>query len=112
MEITSAYIISVVTALVFVLISAIIANAIKFEGGSNPKDPQQRKKWFWILAILTPAVNFLLGYFVFKPDANIMVVKKYTTALAIGTGVSLVLYILLGFILSKVFRNGKIGNWF
>ncbi|MGY0035752.1 hypothetical protein [Pedobacter sp. NJ-S-72] len=112
MESTSAYIISIVTALIFLLLAAIIANAIKFEGGSNPKDPQSRKTWFWILAILNPAVAYLSGYFVFKPDANMMVVNNYVNALSIGTAIGFVLYILLGFILSKVFANGKIGHWF
>lgn len=112
MESASAYIISIVTALIFLLLAAIIANAIKFEGGSNPKDPQSRKTWFWILAILNPAIAYMLGYFVFKPDANMMVVNNYVNALSIGTAIGFVLYILLGFILSKVFANGKIGHWF
>lgn len=112
MESTSAYIISIVTALIFLLLAAIIANAIKFEGGSNPKDPQSRKTWFWILAILNPATSFLLGYFVFKPEANMMVLNNYVNALSIGTVIGFVLYLLLGFILSKVFANGKIGHWF
>jgi len=112
MESTSAYIITLVTALIFLLLSAIIANAIKFEGGSNPKDPQSRKTWFWILAILNPALAFLVGYFVFLPDANRMVVNNYVSALSMGTAIGFVLYILLGFVLSKVFANGKIGHWF
>ncbi|WP_367867246.1 hypothetical protein [Pedobacter sp. WC2423] len=112
MESTSAYIISLTTALIFLLLAAIIANAIKFEGGSNPKDPQLRKMWFWILAILNPALSYLLGYFVFKPDANMMVINNYLNALSIGTAIGFIVYILLGFILSKVFANGKIGHWF
>lgn len=113
MESTTAYIISIATALLFLLLSAIIANAIKFEGGGNPKDPKRRKIWFWILAILNPVVGFLLGYFVFKPtDVNIMVLNNYTNALSIGTAIGFILYIILGFLLSKVFANGKIGNWF
>lgn len=112
MESTPAYIITIGIALIFLLLSAIIANAIKFEGGSNPKDPQSRKTWFWILAVLNPALAFLLGYFVFKPDANMMVVNNYVSALSMGTAIGFVLYILLGFILSKVFANGKIGHWF
>ncbi|QNK60999.1 hypothetical protein H7F33_10390 [Pedobacter sp. PAMC26386] len=112
MESTTAYIISIIAALIFLLFAAIISNAIKFEGGSNPKDPQSRRTWFWILAILNPAVGFLLGYFVFKPDANVMVLNNYINALSIGTAIGFVLYILLGFILSKVFTNGKIGHWF
>jgi len=113
MESTSAYIISLITALIFLLLAAIIANAIKFEGGSNPKDPQSRRSWFWILAILNPAVAYLAGYFIFKPeDVNRMVLNNYVTALSIGTAIGFVLYILLGFILSKIFANGKIGHWF
>lgn len=112
MESTSAYIISLTTALIFLLLAAIISNAIKFEGGSNPRDPQSRKTWFWILAILNPAFGFLLGYFVFKPDANIMILNNYINALSIGTAIGFILYILLGFLLSKIFANGKIGHWF
>ena len=107
-----AYIISLSTAIVFLLLAALIANAIKYEGGSNPEDPKKRKTWFWLLAILNPVINFLLGYYVFKPDANIMIVNKYVSALAIGTGIGFLVYIILGFVLSKMFRNGKIGNWF
>jgi len=108
----TAYIISIVTALVFLLISVFIANAIKFEGGSNPKDSGKRKIWFWILAILNPSINFMLGYFVFIPKANIMIVEKYISDLSIGTGIGFVLYIVIGFILSKMFKNGKLGHWF
>jgi sulfoxide reductase heme-binding subunit YedZ len=112
MESTSAYIITLITALIFLLLSALIAKAIKFEGGSNPKDPQSRKTWFWILAILNPALAFLIGYFIFIPDGNMMVVNNYVSALSMGAAIGFVLYILLGFILSKVFANGKIGHWF
>jgi len=112
MESTSAYIICIITALIFLLLSAVIANAIKYEGGSNPGDPKSRKKWFWLLAALNPIVCFFLGYFVFKPDANMMVVNNYLNALSIGTAIGFVLYIVLGFVLSKIFANGKIGHWF
>lgn len=107
-----AYIISLSTAIVFLLIAALIANAIKYEGGSNPGDPKRRKTWFWLLAVLNPVLNFLLGYYVFMPDANVMIVNKYVAALSIGTIIGFVVYIILGFVLSKMFRNGKIGNWF
>jgi sulfoxide reductase heme-binding subunit YedZ len=112
MESTSAYVISIITALIFLLLSAIMANAIKSEGGSNPKDRQLRKTWFWILAIINPAVCFLLGFFVFKPDANIMIVNHYVNALSMGTGIGFFIYTVLGFIMSKAFANSKIAHWF
>lgn len=112
METTSAYIISIVTALVFLLISAFVANLIKFEGGSNPKDPAKRKTWFWILAVLNPVAILLFGLFAFIPDANIMIVQKYKSTVYIGTGIGFAIYIILGFVLSKIFKNGKLSHWF
>ena len=112
MESTSAYVIAVIISLVVLLLAAVIANGIKFEGGSRPRDPQKRKIWFWVLAFFNPVAIFLLGYFVFKPDANIMIVNHYISALSIGTIAGFFLYLLLGFVLSKTFKNGKIGHWF
>jgi sulfoxide reductase heme-binding subunit YedZ len=80
--------------------------------GAIHKDPGKRKMWFWILAVLNPVAILLLGLFAFVPDGNIMVVQKYKTAIYIGTGIGLVLYIILGFVLSKIFKNGKLGHWF
>lgn len=109
----SAYIISVVIALFFLLISAIISNLIQFEGGSNPKDKGKRKTWFWVLGAITPMVIFLYGFIIVRPGILVPSMRdKYTTAISIGAGVAFVLYIILGFILSKVFKHGKIGNWF
>lgn len=112
MESITAYVISGITALVLLLIAALISTAINFERGSRPRDPARRRLWFWLIAILNPVVIFLLGYCLFKPDANVMIVKRYVHALSLGTAIGFVLYIVLGFVLSKVFRNGKIGHWF
>ncbi|MEI8048737.1 MAG: hypothetical protein WCI92_15250 [Bacteroidota bacterium] len=111
MESITAYIVAGVVALCFLLIAALISTAIKFEGGSNPKDPKKRKMWFWIFAILTPIVNFILGYFVFMPVGKVAQ-NKFIIALSIATGLAFILYVLLGLILSKMFKNGKLGNWF
>ncbi|MFD0749195.1 hypothetical protein ACFQZS_03515 [Mucilaginibacter calamicampi] len=112
MESITAYVISAITALVLLIVATIIATVINYEGGSRPKDASKRRRWFWTIAALNPAVIFLLGYYVFKPTANIMVVNRYVHALSIGTAVGFVLYILLGFVLSKIYKNGKVGHWF
>lgn len=109
----SAYIIAVVIALVFLLIAAVISNLIQYEGGNNPKDKGKRKMWFWFFAVLCPIVIFLYGFLIVRAGINVPSLRdKYTIALCIGTGVAFVLYIALGFILSKVFKNGKLGTWF
>lgn len=109
----SAYITAIMIGLLFLLIAAVISSMIQFEGGSNPRDPGKRKMWFWVLAILAPLAIFLYGFFIVRPDiSNAMYRDKYTTALSIGTGIAFLLYIILGFALSRIFRNGKLGHWF
>jgi len=109
----SAYIMAIAIALVFLLIAAIISNLIKFEGGSHPNDSGKRKMWFWIFAILSPIVILMLGFLVVRAGITVPSLRdKYTTALSIGAGVAFVLYILVGILLSKMFKHGKLGNWF
>jgi hypothetical protein len=112
MESITAYVISGITALVLLLVAALLSTAINYEGGSRPKDAGRRRTWFWVIAVLNPALIFLLGYFIFRPDANVMIVKRFIHALSIGAACGFAGYIVLGFVLSKIFKNGKIGHWF
>ena len=61
--ITNSYMFGAVCAVVFLLIAVLISNMIKFEGGSNPKDPKKRRMWFWIIGIITPVVFYLYNMF-------------------------------------------------
>jgi len=107
------YIISIVFAGVFILFAALISNAIKYEGGANPKDPAKRKMWFWVLAILGSVSNLLFGLMsYYYPENNAYAKSQLITAIGTGTGICFVLYVVVGFVLSKVFKNGKLGNWF
>lgn len=108
------YIISIIFAATFILIAAVIANQIKFEGGATPKDPSKRKMWFWILAILNPIAYFICGGFILvpNPDDDQMVYDAYMAVIPFATAAGFVAYIIIGFILSKMFKNGKVGNWF
>ena len=115
MTTASLYIISLIIAGAMILISALISNAIKFEGGTQPKDPGKRKMWFWIIAIITPIIWYVLGSFVLitqdiKDDD--IELEKWNNAVLITVGISFVAYILVGFILAKMFKHGKLGNWF
>jgi hypothetical protein len=110
----NSYIISIIAAGLFILISALISNMIQFEGGSNPKDPGKRKMWFWIMAILNPVLFYVLSAFVLapNPENDQMVYDDFMASLPIAAGIGFVVYVILGFVLSKVFKNGKLGNWF
>lgn len=104
------YILSFIFAAAVLLIAAFISNAIKFEGGPNPNDPGKRKKWFWIFAILNPIIFYLIAAFVMAPS-NKKQLESWNDSLPIATIVGFVVYIILGFVLCKIFKNGKIGNW-
>jgi archaellum biogenesis protein FlaJ (TadC family) len=109
----SAYVMAAAISLGFLLLAALVSSIIQYEGGSHPKDKRKRKTWFWILGILVPVVVFLVGFLFVRSGIKVPTMRdKYTVALSIATGASFVLYILLGFIMSKIFRNGKIGHWF
>jgi len=107
----STYILSIIFAAVILLIVAVISNAIKYEGGSNPKDPRKRKIWFWIFAVLNPVLFYVIAAFVMAPS-NRRELESWNDSLPIATIIGFVVYIILGFILSKIFKHGKIGNWF
>lgn len=109
----TAYVIAGVITLVFVLISVLVANIIKYEGGTNPKDKKKRRIWFWVLSVFVPIVIFLICYFGFALNIKVPSLKdKFMMAMNIGTAGSFVVYVLIGFILSKIFKNGKVGHWF
>lgn len=106
----SAYTVGVIVALVLILISCIISKSISF----NPdlSDVTKRKVWFWILAILCPIITFGITYFIYKDIKAHNAQDAYMTAMCISAGVSILLYILIGFVASKIDKNGKLGNWF
>lgn len=124
----SMFVVAIVCALGFLLIAMLVANLIKFEPGSNPRDPQKRKLWFWILGVLALILAFVLLYFVIPVPVDavdwdqivdVSAKRRYEDQMAhyrmmagIATGACFVIYILLGFILSKLFKSKKIGNWF
>lgn len=122
------FVVAIVCALGFLLLAMLVANLIMFEPGSNPKDPQKRKLWFWILGILATILAFVLLFFVIPVPVEAVdwdqivdvsakrryenLMAHYTMMAGVATGVCFVVYVLLGFILSKIFKTKKIGNWF
>ncbi len=107
----TTYIFSVIFAAIMILIAALISSAIKYEGGAHPRDPKKRKMWFWFFAILNPLFYFLISLLVLAPSDQ-SEHDDFMAALPIATIIGFVFYIVLGFVLSKAFKNGKIGNWF
>lgn len=96
------------------LLAALISIMIQHSPGVQQKAPKKRKATFWIFFALNPLLAFVLGYFVFRPDADqdYMAHESYMSSLPLGVGIGAVIYLVLGFVLAKINKNGKIGNWF
>ena len=119
-----------VCAVGFLLLAILISSLIKYEPGSNPKDPRKRRIWFWILGIIAVILVFVLLFFVFPVPVEVVKsgelgkfnpgqiatyeeqMAHYMMMAGIATGTCFVVYVVLGLILSKVFKNKKIGDWF
>lgn len=106
----STYILSIISAALVLLIAAVISNSIKYEGGANPKDPGKRKMWFWIFSVLNPVIFYLVA--IALAPSNRRELEQWNDSLPLAVGVGFIFYILLGFVMSKVFKNGKLGHWF
>ena len=107
---TSAYMWSFVVMAAFFLLAVLIANMITFKPGNT--GVTQRRVWFWILAIGTGIISFLINYGIGSGITVPNIQSSYFMHSGIASGVSVVIFIVLGFALSKVFSKSKIGTWF
>lgn len=105
----NTYIFAVIIAAVVLLLSAIVSTSISYKPDNS--DPKSRKIWFWIFAVINPVIFFALASTVLVPDKKADQ-QDWNDSLPIALAVGFVLYIVLGFVLSKMFRNKKLGNWF
>lgn len=111
--VVSAYVLGFVVLVACMLLSIIIANAIPYEAGVNPQDKKKRKTWFWSLAVACPILVLVIAYFAFYTDIKVPSRQNnYMIAMAVSAGVSFVVYIVLGVILSNVFKHSKLSSWF
>lgn len=106
------YMLAAIVGIIFILLSALISNSIKYEGGSYPKDPGKRKLWFWALLIISFISFFLYNMFVVSSTVAPNLQSRFMTTNIISSSITLVVYFIIGFILSKMFSTGKLGNWF
>ncbi len=106
------YMFAAITAVVFVGLSWIIANLIKWEGGKDPKDAGKRRAEFFILWFIAGASFFLYNMFVVSDKVAPNLQSKFSQVNYISTAIVFVIYLLLGFILSKLMKNSKYGTIF
>ena len=112
--ISNTYILAVVAAIVFVGIAILIGSMIAYQGGKNPTDAKKRRVWFWLTGIVATAAFFCYNYFYVSGTIvpTQMLQDKFFTHTAIATGVALVVYVIAGFVMSKLLKRQKFGTVF
>lgn len=109
----NAYVISLIIAVVAMLVAIVASNAIAYKPGVNSGDVTSRRIWFWVMGVLTPVISWVTCYFLVYEAARGRSHKADAMqAMSIAAAVSFLLYVVVGWVLSKVFNNKKIGTWF
>lgn len=106
----TAYVWAAVIMIVFLLAAIIISSMISYKP-NNPGTTTKRII-FWVCAVLTFAAAFLVNIGIAHSIELPSEKSSYETAGLIGAGVAFVLFIVFGFVISKIFRQSKIGTWF
>lgn len=106
----SAYVWALIAAAFFFLVAVVAANLILYKP-SNP-GTTKRRVWFWICCILAVIAGFAINFIIYKGIDVPSIASSYLKASCIAAGIALVAYIIVGFVVSKIFSSSKIGTWF
>ena len=109
-SITSAYMWALISMVVCFLMATFIANLILFK--PNNPGTTQRRIWFWVLCVASGVIGFIINFFIGQNISVPSIQSSYFMHAGIAAGVSVVLYIIAGFFVSKMFPNSKVGTWF
>ena len=113
--ISNTYILAVVAALLGVGLAMLASKMTAYEGGKNPQDAKRRKIWFWVIGIVVTVAFFCYNFFYVKGQIipNPVLIDDFSVCTAVTTGITFLVYIVVGFILSRfVCKNGKFGTVF
>jgi len=106
------YMFAVIAAIIFVGLSWLIANLIKWEGGKDPKDAGKRRAAFFIIWFVGGASFFLYNMFVVSEKVAPNLQSKFSQVNYISTAIVFIVYLIVGFVLSKLMKNSKYGTIF
>ena len=106
----AAYLWSALVLVVFFSVTLVLAHAVKRD--DTHTGAGWRRLWFWIFAVLTLAVSFLINLWIAHGIKIPHDHQLYINNSIVGAGAAFVLFVLFGFLLSKLFKNSKVGTWF
>lgn len=105
-----AYMWALVVLTIAFILAVVFSNMVLFKPNDN--GTTKRRIIFWVLGVLTCTISFIVNFLVAKDILINTYHADYIMHSGIASGIALVLYIILGFIISKIFNNSKCGTWF
>ena len=109
--IVPVYICALVASVLALVLAIILSNNVAYQ--PNLSDVRKRKVIFWFSSIVAPVVSALLAFlFVYIGLKTGSKKSTFMLHMFIGLCVSWVVYVALGFVVSKANKQGKVGSWF
>lgn len=105
------YIIGGIVFAVCFLLAFVSANIINYR--TDHTDKRTRRVWFWVFAAVVLIATFLICYFGWADGIRIPSRKsEFITHTSIATIAATIVYIIMGFLVSKIFKTKKVKSWF
>ena len=105
------YVCSLVASVAALLLAVVLSNNVAYQ--PNLSDVGKRKAVFWFSSIVAPVVSALLAFlFVYIGLRTGSKKSVCMLHMFIGLCVSWIIYVVLGVIVSKANKQGKLGSWF
>lgn len=105
------YMYAVIIGIIAVVLAFIIANAVKWQGGKNPKDHIKRRVWFIIIGLVIPIAFFLYNaLYVSSYITKAPLQAKFATANIMATLIVLGIFLVVGILTMLIMRSSKWGS--
>ncbi|MBD5340285.1 MAG: hypothetical protein HDR94_01785 [Bacteroides sp.] len=107
---SEAYMWAFIIMVIFFVVAVIVANLIPYK----PKNPgtTPRRICFWTLGVATGVVAFVVNSIIAQGILVPNIKSDFLMHSAIASALFVIIYILLGFSVSKIFSSSKVGTWF
>lgn len=111
--ISNTYMFSVILAIILIGLAVLFSSLVKYNLANPKSDRTKRKTLFWATGSTVPVIYYLFLRFFVVPKISVgPALDEFLLHSAIAPIVGFATYVVLGVVISKIFRTKKIGNWF
>lgn len=106
----TAYAWALAVCIILFLLALLISNLVPYT--PSGRDRLTRRVVFWVFCALTPCVSFAINAIVAQSFRIHAQRAAFMGQSAIAAGCALLLFILVGLVLSRAYQRSKISSWF